>query len=81
MESSLKNRESVVPPTALLRIVTSDCKKPRREKGPSSPRPGDDPHQIPHRKVQEYCHREMQEPILPGNFATKHGGPSKSTKF
>lgn len=40
VESYLKNRESVVPPTALLRIVTSDFKKPQRQKVPpcSSPK-------------------------------------------
>lgn len=34
VQSSLKNRESAVPPTALLRTVTSDLKKPRRRKVP-----------------------------------------------
>lgn len=68
VEGNLKNRESVVPPTALLRILVHDVKsKPtqRQEVPPwskpklkQSPRPDNHPyHQIPHPKVQGCCHR------------------------
>lgn len=85
VESSLKNRESVVPPTALLRVVTSDLGKQRQKvppwKSPKLTQPWQGPTADSSSEGAEHWHREMQEWILPKNFATKHGGPSNSTKF